>query len=255
MTTIAMTAESFPRQTSRRTGMAFSHRGPRWALGASLVLLAAACGGSQAPSHGTAGGRDHAHGPLVHRFEHADQWATELDDPARDAWQRPKDVVDAMEIQTGMTVADIGAGTGYFEPYLSRAVGATGTVLALDVEPDMVRYLNERAARDQLANVRPALVSTDDPKLPTGGVDRILIVDTWHHIPDREAYAAKLRSGLKVGGKVFVVDFNLDAKHGPPPHHRLAPEQVARELAAGGLVARVASTSLPEQYIVEGARP
>jgi nitrite reductase (NO-forming) len=70
--------------------------------------------------------------------------------------------------------------------------------------------LNERTAREHLTNVRPALVPMDDPKLPAGGVDRVLIVDTWHHIPDREAYAAKLRSGLKVGGRALVVDFKLE---------------------------------------------
>lgn len=243
----------------RRTNVGILDRGRRWAsaLGAGAALLATACGASPAPvpETGHVHGHEHAHGPLVHRFEHAEQWAPEFDDPARDTWQRPQDIIDAMEIQPGMTVADIGAGTGYFEPWLSRAVGGTGTVLALDVEPDMVRYLNERAAREQLTNVRPTLVPMDDPRVPAGGVDRVLIVDTWHHIPDREAYAAKLRSGLKVGGKVFVVDFKLDAKHGPPPHHRLAAEQVARELTAGGLSARVATTNLPEQYVVLGARP
>jgi predicted methyltransferase len=228
-----------------------------FALVAGPILLATACAAPppRPPEAGHAHGHEHAQGPLVHRFEHAEQWAPEFDDPARDAWQRPKDVVDAMEIQPGMTVADIGAGTGYFEPWLSRAVGATGSVLALDVEPDMVRYLNERATRERLTNVRPALVPMDDPKLPVAGVDRVLIVDTWHHIPDREGYAAKLRSGLKVGGMAFVVDFKLDAKHGPPPQHRLAAEQVARELAAGGFLARVTATNLPEQYIVVGARP
>lgn len=219
------------------------------------VALITACGAPQAPPPPAAHAHGDRHGPLVHRFEHAEQWAPEFDDPARDAWQRPKDVVDAMGIEPGMTVADIGAGTGYFEPWLSRAVGATGTVLALDVEPDMVRYLNERAARERLANVRSALVSTDDPKLPAAGVDRVLVVDTWHHISDRAGYASKLRAGLASGGKVFVVDFKLDAKRGPPPRHRLSAEQVARELTAGGLVARVVTTSLPEQYIVEGARP
>jgi ubiquinone/menaquinone biosynthesis C-methylase UbiE len=199
-------------------------------------------------------GHDHGHDPLVHRFDHAEQWVRELDDPARDAWQRPKDVIDAMTIQPGMTAADLGAGTGYFEPWLSRAVGENGTVLALDVEPDMVRYLQERVAREHLGNVRPALVTVDDPKLPASSVDRILVVDTWHHIPDRTAYAAKLRNGLKAGGMAFVVDFKLDAKNGPPPVHRLAPEQVVRELEAGGLAARVVSTALPEQYIVVGVR-
>ena len=224
-------------------------------IASAFIVVATACAAPPAPPPQNGHAHARGHGPLVHRFEHAEQWAPEFDDPARDAWQRPKDVIDAMEIQPGMTVADVGAGTGYFEPWLSRAVGETGTVLALDVEPDMVRYLNERAPREHLANVRPALVPMDDPKLPVGGVDRILIVDTWHHVPNREGYAAKLRSGLKVGGKAFVVDFKLDAKHGPPPQHRLAAEQVARELSAGGLSARVVPTTLPEQYIVVGARP
>jgi uncharacterized protein (DUF952 family) len=75
-----------------------------------------------------------------------------------------------------MTVADIGAGTGYFEPYLSRPVGPSGHVLAGDIEPDMVRYLRERAAREHLDNVGPVLADASDPKLPARGVDRILIV-------------------------------------------------------------------------------
>lgn len=216
------------------------------AIGA-VALLLVACSSKPSPAH--------PHGPLVHRFEHADDWVRDFDDPARDAWQHPSEVVAAMELAPGMTVADVGAGTGYFEPWLSRAVGASGTVLALDVEPDMVRYLTQRAAREQLANVRPAVVALDDPKLPEGGVDRVLVVDTWHHIADRERYAAKLRSGLRAGGKVFVVDFDVQAKHGPPPQHRLAPEQVVRELTAGGLDARVLPENLPEQYIVVGARP
>jgi SAM-dependent methyltransferase len=219
------------------------------------------------PSHNTsghhgAGGHHHGHGaghhgqgPLVHRFEHAEQWATQFDDPARDAWQRPADVIAAMSLRPGMTVADLGAGTGYFEPWLSRAVGETGVVLALDVEPDMVRYLKERVAREHLGNVRPAVVPMGDPNLPADGVDRVLVVDTWHHIPERAAYAKKLRDGLKPGGQVFIVDFKLDASHGPPAKHRLSPEQVVQELTQGGLHATVSATKLPDQYIVEGTRP
>lgn len=226
----------------------------------AAVVLVAACSGrpTAAPAPADPHTHAHAHGqerPLVHRFEHADEWAPKFDDPARDALQRPKDVIDAMEIQPSMTVADIGAGTGYFEPWLSRAVGEKGTVLALDLEPDMVRYLKDRAEREHLANVRPSVVAMDDPMLPAGAVDRVLIVDTWHHIPQREAYVAKLRAGLAAGGKVIVVDYKLDAKNGPPPQHRLSAEQVVRELEAGGLSARVASVSLPEQYVVVAARP
>ncbi len=191
--------------------------------------------------------------PYVHRFDHADAWAKEFDDPTRDEWQKPEKVIAAMQIAPGMIVADVGAGTGYFEPYLSRAVGATGKILALDVEPDMVRHLDERVAHEGLANVSARLVASDDPRLVPGSVDRVLIVDTWHHIANRSGYSARLRAALKPGGEVVVVDFRLEAHHGPPPAHRIAPDEVARELATGGLDAHVVEAGLPEQYVVVGS--
>lgn len=221
---------------------------------APLLVLLAACGGSSPPPPDHAHAHGHEHGPLVHRFERAEDWATEFDDPARDAWQRPADVVAVMEISPGMTVADVGAGTGYFEPHLSLAVGDKGKVLALDLEPDMVRYIRERAARERLANVSAAVVAEDDPKLAPSSVDRILVVNTWHHIAARGVYAKHLRDALRPGGKLVVVDFTLEAKHGPPAKHRLAPEEVVKELAAAGLEASVVPTKLPEQYVVVGLR-
>jgi predicted methyltransferase len=233
-------------------------------LSLAFVVLVA-CGGSPAPPGASspapaaapahAGHHDHERGPLVHRFERADEWAKVFDDPARDAWQKPAEVVAAMGVGPDMVVADVGAGTGYFEPHLSRAVGPRGTVLARDIEPDMVRYLGERARREGLANVKPDLSTTDDPKLPAGGVDRILIVDTWHHVGAREAFAAKLRDALKPGGAVFVVDFDMSSKHGPPVHHRLKPEVVLRELSSAGLRAELLETSLPDQYVVRATKP
>lgn len=223
---------------------------------ASLALVVSACGGAPMPLTRPEATHVHgAHGPLVHRFQSAEQWAKEFDDPARDEWQKPAEVVAAMRLEPGATVADLGAGTGYFEPLLSRGVGASGIVLALDVEPDMVRYLGERAQREHLANVRPGLVATDDPKLAPQTVDRILVVDVWHHIDARDAYVVKLRDALKPGGKLFVVDFEPDAKHGPPPRHRLASATVERELATAGLAAATLTETLPEQYIVVGTRP
>jgi predicted methyltransferase len=188
--------------------------------------------------------------PLVHRFQHAEQWAREFDDPARDAWQKPADVVAAMHIIVGMTVADIGAGTGYFEPYLSRAVGPSGTVLALDIEPDMIRYLRERATREHLDNVRPELVRVDDPRLPAQGVDRVLIVDTWHHIPGHAAYLLKLRAGLAQGATVTIVEFTMDSPHGPPKAHRIPQEGLVAELVGAGMKAEENILALPYQYVV-----
>jgi FkbM family methyltransferase len=191
----------------------------------------------------------------AHRFEHADQWAKEFDDPSRDAWQQPERVVTALQLTPGMAVADIGAGTGYFEPHLAHAVGTGGKVLALDVEPDMVAHLRERARREHLDNVEAQKVAADDPALPAGSVDRVLIVDTWHHIGNRSAYAQRLASALKPEGQVVVVDFRRDAHRGPPPEHRIAPEEVAQVLTAAGLSARIVDAGLPEQYIVVGSLP
>jgi predicted methyltransferase len=205
--------------------------------------------------HGHAHGNGHGHGPLVHRFQNAAEWAKDFDDPARDAWQKPAEVIAAMRLAEGMIVAEVGAGTGYFLPHLSRAVGPRGRVLALDIEPDMVRYMRERAAREGLANVEPKVVALDDPGLAPGSVDRVLVVDTWHHVDARAAYAAKLRAALRPGGAVYIVDFTKDSGRGPPPHHRLAAEEVARELTAAGLAAEGIAETLPDQYIVVGRRP
>ncbi|WP_438021126.1 methyltransferase domain-containing protein [Sorangium sp. So ce315] len=200
------------------------------------------------------GGHAHGEGPLVHRFERAEDWVAAFEGPERDAWQKPAEVIAAMRLAPGMRVADLGAGTGYFLPHLSRAVGPTGAVIGLDIERDMVRYMTERAARERLANVTARTVSPDDPGLDPGSVDRILVVNTWHHIPDRPAYAAKLKAALRPDGAVVVVDFTDTARHGPPKEHRIAAEAVAAELRAGGLSPQIVAEDLPDQYIVVGRR-
>jgi SAM-dependent methyltransferase len=220
------------------------------------VALFAACGGASSTSggHGHGHGEGDGKGPLVHRFEKADDWVAKFDDPKRDEWQRPASVVALMQIAPGSTVADLGTGTGYFLPHLAKAVGDAGHVLALDVEPDMIRYVKERAAREHLANVEARVVPLDGPGLAEASVDRVLIVDTWHHIDGREAYTKKLGAGLRAGGAVYVVDFTLDSAMGPPKHHRLPAEQVVRELEAGGLHGEIVKEDLPEQYVVRGAK-
>ena len=157
-----------------------------------LVAFCALSAAAQAP---------HTHD---HSFAGAEHWAKVFDDPARDAWQKPTRVVEVMSISEGMAVADVGAGTGYFEPWLSRAVGAKGKVLAVDIEPSMVRFLTERAEREGLANVRAHLAEPNDPRLPAGALDRVLVVDTWHHVDDRPAYARKLAASLGPKGSVWI---------------------------------------------------
>lgn len=216
-------------------------------------------GGHSHPAEGHGHGHGHegsatADGPLVHRFERAEDWVERFEGPRRDAWQKPAHVVQLLQLEPGMKVADLGAGTGYFLPHLSAAVGPSGKVLGLDVEPDMVRYMRERAARESLANVEARQVPFDDPSLAPSSVDRVLVVDTWHHVPGRRAYCEKLAAALKPSGAVYVVDFTMDSELGPPRHHRLEPETVVQELSCAGLQVELVTEELSEQYVVRARK-
>jgi ubiquinone/menaquinone biosynthesis C-methylase UbiE len=187
---------------------------------------------------------------MHHGFANADDWSRVFDDPERDAWQRPEDVLRTLELTPAMTVADVGAGTGYFAVKLARAV-PTGEVVATDIEPDMVRYMAERARRDHLPNVRAILATATTSGLASRSVDRILIVHVWHHLANRIDYARDLAAALRPGGKLVIVDFTLAAHRGPPINLRVAPETMIAELAAAGLAAKVSSAVIPDQYVVE----
>lgn len=219
-----------------------------------LALALAGCRTSRpAPGHGPAGGHQHPRG-MHHSFSGAARWAQVFDDPDRDVWQKPEEVVAALELAPGMVVADIGAGTGYFEPHLAAAVGPGGKVLGLDVEPDMVEHMRQRFADAGLLQAEARLVAPDDPGLGDASVDRVLIVDTWHHVDDRPIYSAKLLRALRPGGRVIVVDYTAESPLGPPREFRLSPEAIAKDLEDGGLTARVVPETLPNQFIVVGER-
>jgi ubiquinone/menaquinone biosynthesis C-methylase UbiE len=225
-------------------------------LAAPLALAGCASSSHDHQHHDAhAGGGHHDGSGFKHGFKDAEKWSKVFDASERDAWQKPAEVVTAMNLSAGLVVADIGAGTGYFLPHLSKAVGESGQVLGLDIEPDMVAFMTTRAEKEQLANVKARQIPTDGPGLDAASVDRILIVDTWHHIDARPAYAAKLKDALKPGGAVYVVDFTLEANQGPPKEHRLAAEVVAKELEAGGLTTKILEETLPDQYIIEAKAP
>lgn len=212
---------------------------------------------SHASEHG-AGSHAHGHeqhaghdvGDRHHAFTDADAWTRVFDDPSRDAWQRPDEVLGALELEPTMVVADVGAGTGYFSVRLARAV-PRGEVLATDVEPDMVRFVSERARREGLPNLRGVLATQAASGLAPSSVDRILVVHVWHHLTERREYARALSSALRPGGRLFVVDFSPGADHGPPASMRLAPEVIIAELESAGLSASVSPIAPPGQYIVE----
>jgi SAM-dependent methyltransferase len=183
-----------------------------------------------------------------HSFSQAEVWAKEFDDPSRDAWQKPDQILDALTLDRKALVADIGAGTGYFSVRLARRV-PEGKVFAIDVEPDMLRYLSERARRDHLNNVIPVVANQESPNIPEP-VDVILVVDTYHHIDDRTAYFSRLKKSLRPQGRLAIVDFNLDSPEGPPPAHRISAEKVTEELKAAGYSLVAAHAFLPRQYFL-----
>jgi ubiquinone/menaquinone biosynthesis C-methylase UbiE len=207
-----------------------------------LALLVAATTAVAGSSHDATSHR---------RFDDPAYWSKVFDDPARDAWQRPAEVAAALGVRPGQTVADLGAGTGYFTRPLAEVVGPTGTVLAVDVEPNLIAYLRERAAREHLSNVRAVLAAADDPRLPAAGVDAVLVVDTYHHIDDRIGYFSRLRRALRPAGRVAVVDWQKrPLPVGPEMDHKLAREQVVEEMQGAGYRRVDEPTFLPYQYFL-----
>jgi predicted methyltransferase len=191
----------------------------------------------------------------VHHFDNPEKFAKNWNSPERAEWQKPGEVIALMAITPGQTVADLGAGTGYFESYLSAATGPTGKVYALDVEDAMLTWIADSAKKDGLVNIETRKVAFDSTGLEPDTLDRLLTVNTWHHIENREAYAKHLFSVIKPGGSVIVVDFTKDAPEGPPAAMRLEPQVIIDELRAGGFSAELVTETLPRQYIVVGTRP
>ena len=183
-----------------------------------------------------------------HSFSDAEKWSHVFDDPERDAWQKPHEVVRALALKPDARVADLGAGTGYFSARLANML-PQGRVYAVDIEPDMVRYLEARAKREGLRNLTAVAGKPDDPRLPEK-VDLILLVDVYHHIEDRARYFSKLRASLRPGGRIAIIDFRLDSPEGPPPAARIAPETVRAEMKAAGHTLAAEHPFLPYQYFL-----
>jgi cyclopropane fatty-acyl-phospholipid synthase-like methyltransferase len=190
---------------------------------------------------------------MQHRFDDPARLAKSFDDPKRDAWQMPERVITALALSPNASVADIGAGTGYFSMRLARAV-PSGTVYAVDIEPNMVAHLKTRAAGEKLPNVSPVLASATSPNLAQP-VDVILVVDTYHHIGNRPDYFRALRSRLAPGGRIAIIDFRKDSPEGPPVHFRFTPEQIKKEMADAGYAVAAEHDFLPRQHFLVFRQP
>lgn len=199
-----------------------------------------------------AGGGQSAQTPHeMHRL-HTDPSAyiASLEDPKRDAYQKPHEVMEALAVKPGEIIADIGAGSGYFSVRLARHVGAAGRVYAVDVSPDMVGHLNRRVRDMGLTNISSILAPPDDPLLPER-VDRFLIVDVWHHVENQPAYLQKMKERLEPGGQVVMIDFHKrDLPVGPPPAMKIAREDLIAQMEAHGFRVAAEHTFLPYQYFL-----
>ncbi len=200
------------------------------------------------PAESKPGAHHEFHRP-DHRFEDAEAWSQVFDSPERDAWQKPDEVIAQLRLAPDARVADVGAGTGYFTMRLARAV-PRGQVVAVDVEPNLIEFIEQRAAKEQLTNVQARLAPTDDPQLPAG-LDVVLVVNTYHHIAERPAYFAKVRRSLAEGGRLVLVEWRMGKQaHGPPDKHKLPPETITGELAEAGLQLCRRWDELPHQHVL-----
>lgn len=183
-----------------------------------------------------------------HSFSGAEQWAHVFDDPKRDEWQKPHEVIQALAPKPDAVIADIGSGTGYFAVRFANMV-PQGRVYGVDIEPDMVKYLAERAQREKRGNVISVAGAPEDPRLPEKA-DLILMVNVFHHIGDRARYFRKLQASLKPGARVAIIDFRMDSPEGPPQAARIAPDRVIAELKGAGYALAKEHRFLPNQYFL-----
>jgi len=173
-----------------------------------------------------------------------------LERPDRDGEQRPDEVIQVMGLADDDVVADIGCGTGYFTRPMARAVAPRGRVYAVDIQPEMLRLLRERVEEEGLTNVEPVLSESDDPKLPPGSLDWILLVDVYHEFQQPRAMLAKMREALKPDGKIALLEYRLEGLSAVhiKEDHRMSPEQVLREWEPAGYRLAARHEFLPTQH-------
>jgi arsenite methyltransferase len=199
------------------------------------ILLLSAAAAAQAP---------HQHHPP----RDAGEYMRVLEDPQRDEWQKPHEVIMALEIKPGEAIADLGAGSGYFTRRLARHAGK---VYAVDIDARLL----EATKKSSPANVETVLATPDDPKLPPASVDTVFICDVLHHISNRPAYYEKLKAALKPGGRIVNIDFyKKKLPVGPPEAMKLSEQEVEKEFAAAGLRKVRQVDVLPYQYFLVFAR-
>jgi ubiquinone/menaquinone biosynthesis C-methylase UbiE len=169
----------------------------------------------------------------------ASGWA---DDPSeRDAWQRPADVLDALGVGPGAAVADVGSGDGYFTFHIARRVGSTGMAIAEDIDGDDLAKVERKAEAEGLAQVRTVLGATDDPRLPEGALDAVLVVNAYHEMVEHDAMLLGMVRALKPGGRLGIIDKRDEPGESRATYrgrHSLPAAVVLEDAARSGLLFR-----------------
>ncbi len=181
-----------------------------------------------------------------HHFDDAESWAARFEDPTRDQWQKPDEVIAALHLTPHTKVADIGAATGYFPVRFAKVAER---VYGVDIESSMVEYLTHRAERESLTNLTAVLATFDDAKIPQP-VDLITVIDTYHHLQNRPAYFTALRASLVPGGRIAIIDFRMGSERGPPAEAKVSAETVIAELKSAGFTLEARHEFLADQYFV-----
>jgi len=208
----------------------------------------------QPAQHGhNASPSDHAHSDAAqhthhNRFDDAEKWSKSFDDPARDAWQMPNELIAALGLKPDDVVADLGAGTGYLAVRLATQV-SKGKVFAADLSKDMVAFLTKRAKDNKINNLVAVQASELSPNLPEK-VDVAVLLDVNHHIEGRTDYFKRFSHSLKPGGRVAIIDFRPDSPAGAPKHMRLPVSKVDEEMKSAGYERVAAHDFLPRQYFL-----
>jgi len=174
-----------------------------------------------------------------------------LEDPKRAEWQKPNEVVARLNLKPGDDVADLGAGSGYFTLLFAKAVGPQGKVYAIDILPEMLDYVRQRAQNDGVKNIQLVQATEHDPKLPPASVDMIFICDSLHHIPERPTYYPLLAKALRPGGRLVNIDFiKKPLPLGPPLAMKIDKEAMIEEAKASGFHVVQDFDFLPYQYFL-----
>jgi SAM-dependent methyltransferase len=180
-----------------------------------------------------------------------------LEVPDRRVWQKPDQVMDALNIADGSTVADIGAGAGWFTIHLARRVGPNGLVYARDVQDEMVEAISRRVRRERLNNVRTSRSIGIDQRLPPGSLDAALVVDTYQEVDEAERvrFLRNLAAALKPNGRIGIVN-HRPGRGGPGPEPEVRIESAVVEEKAREAGLRVLGReNLPYQYLLVLGKP